>query len=135
MTEPNRSTLQAARPRAGEPKVTRGRTTIADGAVEKIAGIAAQEVPEPTHWSADSNGVGAGVLSVETWVRMLIDAGYPIGDAQVEIGRIQSRAFEAVVRRSDATGDSDAVRTYLGLPKPDSGIPSIPAAPLGTDHR
>lgn len=37
--------LQAARPESQEPPGTRGRTAIADGMVEKIAGIAAQEVP------------------------------------------------------------------------------------------
>ena len=60
-------------------------------------------------------GVGAGVLSVETGVRMLIDAGYPIDDVQDEIERIQSRAFEAAARLADATGDNAAVREYLGL--------------------
>ncbi|MFE5483014.1 hypothetical protein [Streptomyces sp. NPDC056527] len=43
-------------------------------------------------------GVGAGVLSVETGVKMLVDAGYPIDNAQAEIERIQSRAFEAAAR-------------------------------------
>ncbi|MGR3872669.1 hypothetical protein ACUXZZ_29440 [Streptomyces graminifolii] len=72
-------------------------------------------------------GVGASVLSVETGVRMLIDAGYPIDDAQVEVGRIQARAFEAAARLADATGDNAAVRRYLGLPE---GSVDIPAAPL-----
>ncbi|MGW0764450.1 hypothetical protein [Streptomyces sp. NPDC002676] len=70
--------------------------------------------------------VGAGVLSVETGIRMLIDAGYPIDDAQAEVERIQSRAFEAAARLADATGDNAAVRQYLGLPAADPEIGSIP---------
>ncbi|MFM9700186.1 hypothetical protein [Streptomyces europaeiscabiei] len=77
--------------------------------------------------------VGAGVLSVETGVRMLINAGYPIDDAQAEIERIQSRAFEAAARLADATGDNAAVRRYLGLAAADSGIPAIRAQPLDPD--
>lgn len=69
--------------------------------------------------------VGAGVLSVETGIRMLIDAGYPIDDAQAEIERIQARAFEAAARLADATGDNAAVRAYLGMPAASSEIPTI----------
>ncbi|WP_043676715.1 hypothetical protein [Streptomyces xylophagus] len=78
-------------------------------------------------------GVGAGVLSVETGVRMLNDAGYPIDDAQEEIERIQARAFEAAARLADATGDNAAVREFLGLPEAASELGSVPsgAAPLG----
>ncbi|MFF0066310.1 hypothetical protein ACFYRC_33175 [Streptomyces sp. NPDC005279] len=39
--------------------------------------------------------MGAGVLSVETGMRMLIDAGYPIDDAQAEIQRIRARSSDA----------------------------------------
>ncbi|MFI6050409.1 hypothetical protein ACIBCO_09990 [Streptomyces violascens] len=74
-------------------------------------------------------GVGAGVLSVETGIRMLIDAGYPIEDAQQEIERIQHRAFEAAAHLADATGDNGAVRKYLGLPDADPEIPAAPLAP------
>ncbi|MER6370726.1 hypothetical protein ABT255_20485 [Streptomyces mirabilis] len=73
-----------------------------------------------------AKGVGAGLLSVETGIRMLIDAGYPIDDAQLEIERIQSRAFDAAARLADATGDNAAVREYLGLPKADSEVPPVP---------
>lgn len=78
-------------------------------------------------------GVGAGVLSVETGVRMLIDAGYPIDDAQEEIERIQSRAFDAAARLADASGDNAAVRAYLGLPEADLEIPNMPL--IGADGR
>ncbi|MFH9246671.1 hypothetical protein ACH4LK_14710 [Streptomyces lydicus] len=74
-------------------------------------------------------GVGAGVLSVETGIRMLIDAGYPIDDAQAEIERIQARAFEAAARLADATGDNAAVREYLGLPEADPELPNTPLIP------
>ncbi|MFD8509770.1 hypothetical protein ACFV27_01290 [Streptomyces antimycoticus] len=74
-------------------------------------------------------GVGAGVLSVETGVRMLMDAGYPIDDAREEIERIQKRAFDAAARLADATGDNRAVREYLGLPAADSELPKTPLIP------
>lgn len=70
-------------------------------------------------------GVGAGVLSVETGVRMLVDAGYPIGDAQEEIERIQARAFDAAARLADATGDNAAVRAFLGMPAARTEIPAV----------
>ncbi|GAA0488164.1 Asp23/Gls24 family envelope stress response protein [Streptomyces sp. NPDC046215] len=39
------ATVQAGTAGAGAPAAERGRTTIADGVVEKIAGMAAREVP------------------------------------------------------------------------------------------
>ncbi|MEV7936631.1 hypothetical protein AB0O82_10850 [Kitasatospora sp. NPDC088264] len=72
-------------------------------------------------------GYEGGVLSLETAVRMLMDAGYPIEDAAEEVKRIQTRAFDAAARLADATGDNAAVRKYLGLP--DAG-PEIPVVPL-----
>ncbi|UNO43720.1 Asp23/Gls24 family envelope stress response protein [Streptomyces sp. MST-110588] len=40
-----RTTVDAGSPGHGTPAALRGRTTIADGVVEKIAGMAAREVP------------------------------------------------------------------------------------------
>ncbi|WP_329317923.1 hypothetical protein [Streptomyces sp. NBC_01262] len=76
-----------------------------------------------------AKGYGAGVFSLETAVRMLMDAGYPIEDAQAEIDRIQSRTFDAAARLADATGDNDVVRAYLGLPKAVSGVLPVPILP------
>ncbi|MFB7742517.1 hypothetical protein [Streptomyces sp. NPDC056132] len=78
-------------------------------------------------------GVGAGVLSVETAVRMLIEAGYPIDDAQGEIERVQARAFDAAVRLADATGDNVAVRDYLGLPPVSPEVPGVPLSPMAAE--
>ncbi|WP_328925596.1 hypothetical protein OG429_13680 [Streptomyces sp. NBC_00190] len=73
-------------------------------------------------------GVGAGVLSVETGIRLLQDAGYPIDDAQREIERIQARAFDAAARLADATGDNGAVRKFLRMPPAESEI-ALPKLP------
>lgn len=70
------------------------------------------------------------MLSLETAIRMLVDAGYPIEDAQEEVQRIQKRAFDAAARLADATGDNDVVRAYLGLPEADSGVPPLPILPV-----
>jgi hypothetical protein len=71
-------------------------------------------------------GYTAGVFSLETAVRMLMDAGYPIEDPSQEIERIQSRAFEEAARLADASGDNAAVRRYLGLPEADPEHPVVP---------
>ncbi|MBC9724985.1 hypothetical protein [Streptomyces sp. TRM68367] len=44
---------------------------------------------------------GAGVISLETAVQMLLDAGYPIDDASQEVARIRATAVEAATRRAD----------------------------------
>ncbi|MFB7424716.1 hypothetical protein ACFC0K_15735 [Streptomyces hydrogenans] len=80
------------------------------------------------------SGVSSGVLSLETGVRMLQDAGYPIQSAAEEVVRIQRRAFEAAARLADATGDNAAVREYLGLPKADPGVPPVPLLPKPADQ-
>ncbi|WP_326608213.1 hypothetical protein [Streptomyces sp. NBC_01800] len=67
----------------------------------------------------------AGVFSLETAVRMLQEAGYPVE----EVDRIQRRAFDQAARLADATGDNAAVREYLGLPEADPGVPPVPLIP------
>ncbi|MEU6054221.1 hypothetical protein ABZ829_27845 [Streptomyces xanthochromogenes] len=71
-------------------------------------------------------GVTGGVLSLETGVRMLMDAGFPVEDVEAEIERIQARQFEAAKALADATGDTKAVGDYLGLDlKPDPTPPPV----------
>ncbi|MEU7516804.1 hypothetical protein AB0B13_33025 [Streptomyces sp. NPDC042898] len=71
-------------------------------------------------------GIGAGVLSLETGVRMLQGSGYPIENIQQEIERIQSRSFEQATMLADATGDNAAVRAYLQLSVAESGMSQVP---------
>lgn len=51
-------------------------------------------------------GVAANMLSLETGVRMLQDAGYPIEDAQEEVRRIQARAALPEALPQTAPGES-----------------------------
>ncbi|GGL17654.1 Asp23/Gls24 family envelope stress response protein [Streptomyces flaveus] len=101
MTEPNSSTLQqadpgepragggtmlqAARPGPQEPPGTRGRTTIADGVVEKIAGIAAREVP-------GINALGGGFTRTMVAVRDRVPGGRSSTGrgVKVEVGEKQT---------------------------------------------
>ncbi|WP_151477999.1 Asp23/Gls24 family envelope stress response protein [Streptomyces albicerus] len=101
MTEPNSSTLQkagpdesrtgvgtmlqAARPGPQEPPGTRGRTTIADGVVEKIAGIAAREVP-------GVNALGGGFTRTMAAVRDRVPGGRSSTGrgVKVEVGEKQT---------------------------------------------
>lgn len=62
---------------------------------------------------------GNGVLSLETAMKMLMEAGFPIDDAADEIERIQSRAFEAARNLADALGNVDEVADFLGRKAPD----------------
>lgn len=81
----------------------------------------------------------AKAISVETAVRMLMNAGLPIESVLEEIERIQQRDFEAANELFDATGDREQVGQFLGLelapePEPEpvvinpSGVP-VPGAP------
>ncbi|MEU5385513.1 hypothetical protein [Kitasatospora cineracea] len=71
-------------------------------------------------------GIGAGVISLETAVRMLASAGYPIEDAAAEVRRIRQASFEAAARLADATGDNEAVRKFLGLGPAGPQLPKVP---------
>ncbi|MFE4915815.1 hypothetical protein ACFRCX_30385 [Streptomyces sp. NPDC056652] len=82
-----------------------------------------------------TKGFTDGVLSLETGVRMLADAGYPIDDIEEEIERIQSRQFEQAKFLADATGDSKAVGDYLGIdiaPVPEPPVVQLPGLPEQT---
>ncbi|MGW4042233.1 hypothetical protein [Streptomyces sp. NPDC004721] len=59
-------------------------------------------------------GYVGGVFSLETAVRMLQEAGYPIDDVAKEIARIQKWAFDQAARLADATGDNSAARSPAG---------------------
>lgn len=83
-----------------------------------------------------TTGVTNGVLSLETGVRMLAEAGFPIDDAQAEIDRIQARQFDKARQLADATGDQGAVGDFLGIhldqrPAPAPQLPGLPGQ--GTD--
>ncbi|GLP71024.1 MULTISPECIES: Asp23/Gls24 family envelope stress response protein [unclassified Streptomyces] len=94
MTEPNGSTLQKSGPdeprthlgthlpAASEP---RGRTTIADGVVEKIAGIAAREVP-------GIHALGGGFSRTMGAMRDRVPGGQPSAGrgVKVEVGEKQT---------------------------------------------
>ncbi|MEU6318143.1 hypothetical protein [Streptomyces sp. NPDC047009] len=79
-------------------------------------------------------GYAAGVFSLETAVRMLEEAAYPIEDVAEEIERIQKRAFDQAARLADATGDNGTVREYLGLPKADPGVPPVPLVKVSHEY-
>ncbi|KUL23278.1 hypothetical protein [Streptomyces regalis] len=53
-------------------------------------------------------GVSAGVLSLETGIRMLQDAGYPIEDAREEVSRITARQEAPVPVRHRAAASSSS---------------------------
>lgn len=94
MTEPNSSTLQQSEsqePRTGRGTTlhnaseARGRTTIADGVVEKIAGIAAREVP-------GINALGGGFTRTMGAVRDRVPGGGASAGrgVKVEVGEKQT---------------------------------------------
>ncbi|HEX5566614.1 MAG TPA: hypothetical protein VFY14_06740 [Streptomyces sp.] len=76
-----------------------------------------------------AKGVEAGILSLETGMRMLTEAGFPIEDAATEIRNIQKRQFDKARLLADALGDPQAVAAYLGLPNPAAPQPPPPNLP------
>lgn len=70
----------------------------------------------------------AKVLSLETAVRMLTEAGWPIEDAAKEIEQIQARSFEEARLLADALNNVDEVAAFLGRKAPD--VPPAPPVQL-----
>ncbi|MFF1916239.1 hypothetical protein ACFVYE_32550 [Streptomyces sp. NPDC058239] len=75
----------------------------------------------------------AQVISLETAIRMLTEAGWPIEDAEKEIEQIESRSFEQARLLADALGNPDEVAAFLGRQAPDElaapavQLPTVPA--------
>ncbi|MEU6925448.1 hypothetical protein [Streptomyces sp. NPDC046631] len=81
-----------------------------------------------------ASGVPQGVISLETGVRMLADAGFPIDDIEKEIELIQSRSFEQARFLADALGNPDEVASYLGREAPDEPVaPAVQLPPVPAD--
>jgi hypothetical protein len=81
-----------------------------------------------------ANGVDKGVISLETGVKMLIEAGFPIEDAAQEIERIQARQFAKARDLADATGDTNLVGDFLGVKvaePPPAPAPNLPSTTPG----
>ncbi|WP_097865803.1 hypothetical protein [Streptomyces sp. rh34] len=76
-----------------------------------------------------ANGVEKGVLSLETGVRMLTDAGFPIDDVEREIEQIQSRQFEQARFLADALGNAEEVADFLGRQAPEQQEAPAPVLP------
>lgn len=58
----------------------------------------------------------APAISLETAVQMLVNAGFPVEDAVVEVDRIRKNNFDDAEAMLNATGDVNAVRQRLGMP-------------------
>ncbi|MEW2393058.1 hypothetical protein AB0933_32325 [Streptomyces venezuelae] len=74
----------------------------------------------------------AKVICLETAIRMLQDAGWPIDDAEQEIQQIQARAFDDARMLADALGNPDEVADFLGREAPDDPEPPALQLPPGT---
>jgi hypothetical protein len=67
------------------------------------------------------------LVSLETAVAMLVDAGFAIEDAAEEVARIEGRDFDGAAKLLDALGDEEQVYEYLGREMP--AAPVRPPAP------
>lgn len=79
-----------------------------------------------------TKAVEGGVMSLETGIRILTEAGWPMDDAETEIQLIQSRRFEQARLLADATGSTKAVGDYLGIdidPDPEPPVVQLPTRP------
>jgi len=81
-----------------------------------------------------STAYTAKVISLETAVRMLTDAGWPIVDAEKEIEQIQARSFDQARLLADALGNPEEVAAFLGRQAPDETTAPTPNLPDLTDE-
>lgn len=72
----------------------------------------------------------AKLISLETGVIILVEAGFPITNAMEEVRRIQHRDFEAATKLLDATDDQALVHEFLGKKfEPPTPPPPPPTGP------
>ena len=82
-----------------------------------------------------TNGVDKGVISKETGIRMLMEAGFPIDDAEDELKRIDARSFAAAVQLTDALNNPEETARFLGRQAPDAPeTPAVILPPAGDDN-
>ncbi|MEU3656417.1 hypothetical protein AB0E67_27145 [Streptomyces sp. NPDC032161] len=86
-----------------------------------------------------STAYEARVISLETAIRMLTEAGWPIDNAEKEIQQIQARSFEQARMLADALGNPEEVAAFLGRRPPDEAaaplvrLPDLPEAKAAAD--
>lgn len=71
----------------------------------------------------------AKLISLETAVGTLLEAGFSIDDVAEEVVRIEKRDYGAANELADATGDNAAVRELLHLAPAPTGVPSVVLPP------
>ena len=92
---------------------------VMDGEVLPATITLGQHLPNDTAGLVDQvrqlRSTEPPLVSLETAMRMLADAGVPIDDLSEELARVEGRDFAGAGRLADATADEAAVRDYLGL--------------------